>query len=543
MALVLIKRVFSYITLACLLVPFLVACEKMKNLDEMHTKTNQIEDHSRSIRYTSDDMADNVEATVEVSEKLSQKMETMMTETQMMREHLVQMLEETRGMGGNLETMLGETRGLGTKMTQMLSETQALTTRMDSMIAQTTEMSSNLSTMMTTMEKMSEDTAELADKMSSMQTDIQSMSNKLDSMKASMDILVSKMDLLSAQMNILTDLAVSAVPIVRQGAAASIRNDSISKMEEAVSLQRKVKYAVHYYYAFEFQVFRESQGYGYDSLERRETMFKEAMEDFFRDISEYIVDREDFPRPEGRGNEFETTQRRSAIDRTINLYAMALAMHKINSIQQMFQEEQQDSYQQESIYSLIMEALQRNHQAREAGRSIQEEPQWVKEVLVHYQKATYIMQLRFIALLGQLVNTISDIPEQAPINNLIGIYYNENPWGLSHTVVTNEAQVEYAIKITKVILKVYQDLMNLQINPVTNSDDGVISISDIIRLMKVSNSEVERVKTEVLPQNPALVDTLYENLRTIKSAFTGESYVETPEEVAAPAPQSGSEAE
>lgn len=175
----------------------------------------------------------------------------------------------------------------------------------------------------------------------------------------------------------------------RQGVTLAIRQQMLDRMDATSDMQRKIFLAGAYFCAFEFQVW---SGKGEDTLERREELLKEAVEEFFRTVSDYA----------GLGRNLST--RETDVKKT-GLYALSVALHKTNA--------NQGGAQKYSFLRMIKDTIE----AQKAGQSLKP---WQKELATHLGRPSgwlaqhlLLMRMNFLATMTlakiSRVQTMSDL--------------------------------------------------------------------------------------------------------------------------------------
>ena len=174
------------------------------------------------------------------------------------------------------------------------------------------------------------------------------------------------------------DLTQTLLEQNRQGSANEIRQESLKRLKEATTLEEKVSQAGHYFYAFEFQLFDER----IDSPTKRAAIYQEAMEEIFREISEFA-----------NGKRLDDLNPANNDAGSLNLYALATGMHVVNSIQTL--EAQRNGYTAVSVLDLIQKGLNQLHEVSAGKRTEASMDPFAREVAINEELAVYILRTRF----------------------------------------------------------------------------------------------------------------------------------------------------
>ena len=258
------------------------------------------------------------------------------------------------GLAKQLDDMHDATMKMGNDMPQMANTTQGMAATTQGMSATTTHMDQNMNTMVNT---------------------TCSMANVTGDMDANM-------------VNMYIDS--------RQGSALSLRDSILKDLNKAKTIQRKISLAGKYYMAFEFQLWKD---YGKDGDAARQSLFLQGAQEFFREIHDFL--------PDGISSQW-TVDPTASDNRSLSLFALAVAMHNLNPNQERYGMEA--GFKPVSMLDLLEDALLKF--AADPNKTYPDDS-YVHEISLNENRtvAAYLLEVRQNFLPAMTLAQISNVAE------------------------------------------------------------------------------------------------------------------------------------
>jgi len=179
------------------------------------------------------------------------------------------------------------------------------------------------------------------------------------------------------------------------------------KLLEASSFNEKLTQAAIYFKAFEYQFWGAA---GADTQARRLELMREALEEFFRTIYEFLpAKKKDWAKlsPLDRDN------------RTQSLYALAVAMHKKQVYQEIRAKEK--GFEVFDMLKMVESGLSKLEAVESGMLSTHELEEYERQAQIYQEESKLLLRLRFEMLPVMTLANISDIKDKSKLNILFSM--------------------------------------------------------------------------------------------------------------------------
>ena len=220
-----------------------------------------------------------------------------------------------------------------------------------------------------------------------------SMDDTTKRMKNSTADMNEKMDATNEEIH-KTNLYIAAqYSDLRQGSAATLRIESLRRMEESDSIEAKISNAALFYMALEFQLWKN---FGKDTEESRIGLYDQAMAQYFRELPEYTHNKSTLD-PSSTNDDMESVD------------ALAVAMHFANPNALMLDEKR--NIKAMTVLKLIEDTLKERWDIWAMPFHVQRDkvPEYKREILKNQELAVYMLQVRHNFLAAMALAKISDL--------------------------------------------------------------------------------------------------------------------------------------
>ncbi|MEK6704585.1 MAG: hypothetical protein AABZ06_02245 [Bdellovibrionota bacterium] len=259
---------------------------------------------------------------------------------------------------------------------------------MDSVKENTEKMGGTTEKMAATTDKMADTTEKMAQTTETMATTTEHMSQVTDGMAENTERLAEDTRKTREMISFGTDAA-------RQKETADMRKKALKTLAESKSQEAKIAAAAEYHYSLEFQFWGKVKD---DTPERLQQLYTESIEQYFRDMSEFL---------NGDPDELSTSAR-SKDNAQMSLYALAVTMHKVNSLAVPHARDGKMI----SMLDLVKEGLLINNQINNGLIEESMSPSYVQKLLVNKSKAIHLLRLRSNFLPTMVLAKISNIQKK-----------------------------------------------------------------------------------------------------------------------------------
>jgi hypothetical protein len=190
---------------------------------------------------------------------------------------------------------------------------------------------------------------------------------------------------------------------LRQGNSLTIRSQRLQEMERTPVIEAKILEAGEYFMAYEFQLFKF---FGFDNSVNVDNLKNQAIEQFSRDVRRYMHGSTAIEMKSPSGDQY-------------NLYALAVAMHRINPNEEQLIKDQK--VPQVTIMHMIESALDRKAQL---DTDPSKKLTWEHQVLTNEGDMVYMLQLRANFLAGMVLEKISGIQEVGDLTKVCRLIWS-----------------------------------------------------------------------------------------------------------------------
>ncbi|MBI2519268.1 MAG: hypothetical protein HYV97_02575 [Bdellovibrio sp.] len=189
--------------------------------------------------------------------------------------------------------------------------------------------------------------------------------------------------------------------------AQETRVRSRDKLLESDSFNEKITQAAVYYKAFEYQFWSAS---GADTEIRRLEMMREALEEFFRTIYEFLPDKK---------KDWADLSPLSEDNKTQSLYALAVAMHQKQIYQTLRAKEK--GFEEFDMLKMIQNGLSKLAKVDSGLINVNDLEEYERQAQIYHEEAKLLLKLRFEMLPVMTLANISDIKEKSKISILFSM--------------------------------------------------------------------------------------------------------------------------
>ncbi len=266
-----------------------------------------------------------------------------------------------------------------------------------------------------------------------------SMTKDMDEMHDATNQMNQKMDTTNQGMATMTDQTNELYVDQRQGFSDQIRHQFLDALEKAPTFMAKISEAGQYFLAYEFQLYKH---FGSDTPAKLDSLYDQAVEEFFRTFRRYIDDKYAIDpshasdRMEVGVGDASTQASTNDQNRMLNAAALAVMMYRVNLNLQ--NDTRVLPSEKISMQDLIEQGLDLKTQLDSGAIKETDLKEWQREVLRHETDAYYALQLRTTFVPAIVLGDISDI---ADVNILTKGLRMLKSWDNDLSQLTNVEQI------------------------------------------------------------------------------------------------------
>lgn len=283
-----------------------------------------------------------------------------------------QMKESADRVGDKTDTMAQKTDQMAQKTDQLSKKTGEMAATTDHMAATTDHMAATTDHMAATTDEMAARTKAMEDETRELKTVSQQMGQTTSDLSRKTDELKRETDHLYKDM--------------RQADALRIRTEALAAMEKTNDPVAKLAEASHFFMAFEFQLWKSTDGDGAPELD---VLRRDAVDDFMRIVRRYLPAKRSLS-PANNGNDWG------------NLYALVVALHTVNSNAQ-----PAVAAGLGGMLQILADGLKANAVVARGEKAVSQLPEYQQRVLEFQRDIIYLLNLRVSALGGAVIQTLA----------------------------------------------------------------------------------------------------------------------------------------